>query len=180
MALKPPTSEELVEAMGAVLAYGEARRAFRGTQARLNTLLGGNDNKVGVCGEFWAKKFYLRRGYILTHVPPENNEAYDFECEKNGSLIRVSVKVVSDESRNGRQLPLRESRKWDELLIVLLCERMLPHTFGRATREQFDAARAANIIGVTPGVSRSWCGPRGWMSQFGEVISVDGDFFGVP
>jgi hypothetical protein len=140
-------------------------------------LLAGNDNKVGVCGEFWAKLFYLSRGYSLGEGLASNNEGHDFVCFIAGEPCRVSVKVVSDESKTGAQLPLKESENWDELLLVLLDEEMVPWKFGLVTRAQFNLAIEQKAIGKAPTVRRSWLGPKGWMERYGD--SFNGDFNGL-
>ena len=154
------------------LAYGGARKAFRDAQAQLPLLLCGNDNKVGIAGEFWAKSHYVGLGYRISETPHSSNEGYDFACSKDGRVIRVSVKVVSDESKTGRQLRLKESERWDELLLVRLDEHLRPYLIGRATRAHFDQAVADGKIGRRPFVSKYWAGLKGWMSVYGEVTRI--------
>src|SRR2546426_990101 len=114
--LPDPSEEDIRRAQVAVRSYGKARICFRRAQGSLPVLLQGNDNKVGVCGEFWAKKFYIERGFRIVEVPGRNNEGYDFKCARNGREVRVSVKVISKESKGGRQLRLKQSNRWDELM----------------------------------------------------------------
>jgi hypothetical protein len=167
-----PVKDDWGAAVEAVRAYGSSRRAFRAAQEKLGLLLAGNDNKVGVCGEFWAKWYYHQHGYQITEVPRSNNEGYDFRCARDQAAIRVSVKVVSDESKGGRQLRLKRSANWDVLVLVLLDESLCPYHIGIATRSEFDAARSAGAIGPEPFVSRSWVGTKGWMSQYGKVEKI--------
>lgn len=164
-----PGIMDWAEAVAAVRAYGRARMRFRRAQETFPRLLGGNDNKVGVCGEFWAKKLYSDQGCEIAEVPASNNEGYDFSCRRAGKLIRVSVKVVSDESRSGRQLRLKSSLRWDELLYVLLGCDMAPYRFGLVTRTQFARAVRAGAVSATPVISRSHCNPKGWLPQYGRV-----------
>lgn len=152
-----------------VAAYGKARRAFRKAQEEMPDLLGGNDNKVGVCGEFWAKKYYAGRGYVISEVPASNNEGYDFRCRRGHKALRVSVKVVTKESRTGRQLRLKRSEKWDELCMVLLDEDLSPYCHGRATRAQFNRAVREKAISSSPHISRSSCNQKGWIATYGTV-----------
>jgi len=170
--VEQPTVEAWKEAAEAVRAYGHSRRSFQTTQAKHPILLGGNDNKVGVCGEFWAKWYYHRKGYQITEVPCSNTEGYDFRCKHGQEEIRISVKVVSDENKNGRQLQLKDSPNWDELVLVLLDDLMYPYRMGIATREQFNQAKRNKVIGSRPSVSRSWVAKRGWMSRYGKVEEV--------
>ena len=165
-------SEDWRKARAVVSAYGEARKRFREAQRQLPNLLEGNDNKVGVCGEFWAKWFYHKQGYAITEVPPSNNPGYDFRCSKGNSSVRVSVKVVSDESATGRQMRLKTSSFWDEIALVLLSEEMQAYRIGVATRQQFEKAKADGVIGSQPFASRSWVGPKGWMVRYGVVTDL--------
>ena len=123
-------------AKAAIEAYGKARKRFRKTQKELPALLGGNDNKVGICGEFWAKWFYDSQGYTITEVPRSNNPGYDFRCAKGKSRGARSVKVVSDESSAGRQAAMRLKRvpaEWDEIALVLLDTEMQAYCIGVAS-----------------------------------------------
>ena len=165
-------SEDWKKALAAMKAYGKARKRFRKAQGQLPNLLKGNDNKVGVCGEFWAKWFYHKRGYSITEVPPSNNPGYDFCCSKGKSSVRVSVKVVSDESSTGRQSAMRLKEapaEWDEIALVLLNEGMQAYCIGVVSRRQFEKARADGAIGSKPSASRSWVWPKGWMATYGIV-----------
>lgn len=170
--LPKPTKEDWDRAIQAVRSYGEARKHFRREQESLPVLLMGNDNKVGVCGEFWAKKFYVDHGYEITEVPLSNNEGYDFTCAKAGQKVRVSVKVISQESKTGRQLRLKESEKWDELLMILLNEELVPYCFGLVSRSQFNQAVYDGAIGKAPFMNRSACNRGGWISRYGKVEKV--------
>ena len=165
-------SEDWQRGMAAVKAYGEARKRFRKAQEELPSVLQGNDNKVGACGEFWAKWYYHTRGYVITEVPPSNNPGYDFRCSSGKSEVRVSVKVVSDESSTGRQMRLKTSSSWDEIVLVLLSEEMRAYRIGIATRQQFEKAKDGGIIGSQPFASRSWVGRKGWMARYGIVIDL--------
>jgi hypothetical protein len=155
----------------AVVKYGKARRAFRKAQHVLGHcgLLAGNDNKVGVAGEFWTKKFYHQDGWRITSIEPSNNEGFDFRCAKGTRRLRVSVKVISDESKKGRQVRLKAAATWDEIFVLLLDDDLLPYRNGRATRMQFETAKTAGKIGNRPTVSRSWLGEKGWITQYGET-----------
>jgi len=159
------------KAEAAVRAYGRARRRFCKCQLDLERtkLLSGNDNKVGVAGEFWAKMLYHRRGWSLVSVPRPNNAGFDFSCSRRGSTVRVSVKVISDESKKGRQLPLKPDGPWDALCVMLLKTSLEPYRYGMATRRQFNRAQKQGVIGRKPTVSRSWLGPKGWITEYGEV-----------
>jgi len=167
-----PVTDDWGAAAEAVRAYGSSRRAFRTAQERLGLLPAGNDNKVGVCGEFWAKWYYHHKGYQITEVPRSNSEGYDFRCKRDQAEVRISVKVVSDESKGGRQLQLKDSPNWDRLVLVLLDEALYPYRMGIATREQFNEAKRSKAIGSQPFVSRSWVGKRGWMSRYGKVEEI--------
>ncbi len=78
-------SQEWEKAEKAILTYGRARLHFRKAEKELPALLGGNDNKVGIAGEYWAKRHYHSKGYRLTEVPASNNPGYDFRCRKGRS-----------------------------------------------------------------------------------------------
>jgi hypothetical protein len=166
--IKPGDWEEAREA---ILAYGKARKEFCQAQSRLRAsgLLSGNDNKVGVAGEFWAKQFYEQQGYELASIEVSNNEGFDFRCRQAGKEIKVSVKVISDESKSGRQMPLKTKGRWDELFVLLLTDQLRPYRCGRVPRKEFERARTSGAIGSKPKVSRSWLGKKGWISQYGKV-----------
>lgn len=164
-----PTPQDWETARDAIRRYAQARLAFRHEQEKSPILLCGNDNKVGIAGEFWAKEHYWRKGYRNIEVQNASNEGFDFKCSKDGRTIRVSVKVVSKESKTGRQLPLRESQRWDELVLVLLDDDLAPYRIGIVTREQFEQAKAAGAVGQEPYVSRSWLGDKGWMTKYGTT-----------
>jgi hypothetical protein len=167
-----PTANEIGRAIAAVHDYGAARCRFRDAQENLSLLLAGNDNKVGVIGEFWSKLFYIEQGYVLGDPLPSNEKSYDFKCTKDGQLTRVSVKVVSDESKTGAQLPLKVPHLWDELVLILLSVEMKPYRIGRATQQDFASAVAAGKTSNTPTVRRSWLGEKGWMSNFATTYTV--------
>ncbi|MBI4026957.1 MAG: hypothetical protein HY360_18370 [Verrucomicrobia bacterium] len=164
-------STDWKEAETAVRAYGKARKVFCDAQARLaaSGLLSGNDNKVGVAGEFWAKIFYHQEGWKLTSIEPSNNAGFDFRCQRNESEIKVSVKAISDESTSGKQVPLRPNSDWDELLVILLTSELIPYRYGRASRQQFECAHKKSAIGSKPTVSRFWLGKKGWLKKYGTV-----------
>jgi hypothetical protein len=159
-------------AIQSIHAYGMARKEFRAKQESLPLLLGGNDNKVGVSGEFWAKKYYVDRGYEITEVPNSNNEGYDFKCASGEQQLRISVKVITKESKTGRQLRLKKSNQWDELLMVLLTEELSPYCFGRVTRSQFRQAINDKKIGEQPFMDRRNCNDRGWINRYGQVQKI--------
>src|SRR5262245_61238483 len=106
----------------AILEYGSARDLFCQTAKRLQPsgLLFGNYNFVGIAGEYWAKRYYISKGWHISEIFASNNAGHDFRCERAKESICVSVKVVSDFSERGRQLPIKSSAKWDELCVVLL------------------------------------------------------------
>lgn len=166
-----PAKDEWIAAEVAIRAYGRARQHFYKAQDALekSKLLSGNDNKVGIAGEFWAKMLFHREGWTLVSVPYSNNEGFDFSCSRRGSAIRVSVKVISDESVKGRQLPLKSGAPWDVLCVLLLKTSLTPYRYGIAKRSQFKLAQRKGIIGCKPTVSRSWLNPKGWISRYGEV-----------
>ena len=170
--LHKPTNADWTSAKQAIKDYGAARKKFRAAQERLRHcgLLQGNDNKVGAAGEFWAIQYYCSKGYRIVEVPCSNNAGYDFRCRKGSECdLRVSVKVVTDESVKGTQLPLKKSNMWDVLFVVLLSEKLLPYRRGFATRRDFERARRAKAIGETPQIARRSLNPRGWIGTYGEV-----------
>lgn len=159
------------EAEAAVRAYGCARKAFRAEEIRLKLsgLLSGNDNKVGIAGEFWAKKLYSNGGWKIVEVFPSNNEGCDFSCRRGRILNLVSVKVISDESKKGRQMSVKAGSTWDELCLLLLDDGLIPYRYGLASKDQYRKAQQDKAIGPAPNVARTWVGPKGWMSRYGEV-----------
>jgi len=163
------------KAKSAVLAYGKARNVFRMKQECLQRsgLLNGNDNKVGVAGEFWAKVLYHRLGYRLTSIEPSNNKDFDFCCRHDRRELKISVKVISDESKAGKQMRLHTSAEWDELLVLLLTEELKPYRYGRVTQEQFQQAKKDEAICEQPKVSRSWLEHKGWITRYGKVQNWD-------
>lgn len=167
---RKPTQKEWRSAEEAIKDYGAARTKFRRAQKDLVScgLLHGSDNKVGAAGEFWAIRYYCAKGYIITEIPRSNNAGYDFRCRKPDSrVLRVSVKVVTDESKNGTQLPLKKSTRWDVLFVVLLTEGLLPYKRGIATRRQFQRAIRERAIGETPTIARRSVRAKGWITRYG-------------
>lgn len=79
--------------------------------------------------------------------------------------MRVSVKIISDESKKGRQLPLKPDATWDLLCVLLLKTNLTPYRFGIVSRAQYKNAQKKNLIGNKPVVSRSWLSPKGWISR---------------
>ncbi|MFM9865602.1 MAG: hypothetical protein ACKVRO_18575 [Micropepsaceae bacterium] len=163
-------SPELVsEARAAIVQYADARRRFRAVQERLKAagLLVGNDNKVGVIGEFWAIQDYRARGFRLQRVPPHtNNAGFDFVVSKVDVPIKVSVKAITAENSRGKTSLVHANGDWDELCIVQMDEILEPVRFGCATKEQFllrfgDAAaqRPANVRWLDQGWMSVW--PKG-------------------
>jgi hypothetical protein len=159
------------DAEKAILEYGKARLRFREAQHRLEPckLLSGNDNKVGIAGEFWAKRLFKDRGWLLDEVPSGNNPGYDLIIRKGSRRRHVSVKAVSDESKSGKQVQMRANARWDFLLLVLLSDTLQPYRYGLVTRHQYKAAIKAGSVGRQPRVSRSWLGDGGWLYKYGEV-----------
>jgi hypothetical protein len=149
-------SPELVsEARAAIVQYASARRRFRAVQERLRAagLLVGNDNKVGVIGEFWAIQDYRARGYRLQRIPTHtNNAGFDFIVTKMSESIRVSVKAITAENSKGTTTLVHSDGDWDELCVVQLDADLHPVRFGCATKAQFcgrfgeaGAKRQANV-----------------------------------
>jgi len=156
-----------------VLDYGRARQAFRKEQECQKKLLHGNDNKVGIAGEYWAMRYYHERlkRELKDRPSSSSHPGYDFRCAKGNRNVRVSVKSVSKENKKGRTVRLGAPEQWDELLLVILDYDLRPLRFGRATKPQYERAVANCRIGKNPYVSESWVNPKGWMSrgQYGTV-----------
>jgi hypothetical protein len=160
------SESDIAAAAKAVCHYGVARKKFRDEQSRLSAskLLAGNDNKVGVAGEFWAKLLYHRLGFEILSVPAANNYAYDFCCKKGARKIRVSVKSITEENKSGRQLPLKVS-DWDEFCLVLMCDQLKPTYVGAATKDEFKKAVNDKIVrSEKSGVSRTWS-KQNWLKK---------------
>ena len=131
-----------IDAVRAIREYGTARARFRRVQDELKEarLLVGNDNKVGIAGEYWALRFYRSRGYELDSLPRfTNNADFDFIVKKSGRRAHVSVKTITDENRRGTTTLVRGGGKWDELCLVILTEDLMPKEFGVATKREFRA-----------------------------------------
>jgi hypothetical protein len=153
----------VARAKKAIRAYGHARRRFRQVQDELKEahLLVGNDNKVGVAGEFWAILYYEHLGYSLHEIPARtNNEDFDFKVSKKSRKpLRISVKSITTENAHGKTTLVRSSGDWDQLCIVLLDENLAPTRFGIATRKQFGDRFARK----TRAANRRWLN-QGWMA----------------
>lgn len=171
---RKPTDFEWRLAEEAIRAYAEGREKFRNAQVGLKDfgLLQGHDNKIGIIGEYEAIKHYLGSGWKLVDVPRGNNPGYDLEFAQAQKRLRVSVKVVSDESEKGKQLPLKPNSDWDELILILLRKNLRPYRLGVATRQQFTQAQQEGDIGSKPVVSRTWLNPKGWLRRYGHVIEI--------
>jgi hypothetical protein len=174
--MKPTITEsDVVLAERAILEYGSARDLFCQTadRLRLSGLLFGNDNFVGIAGEYWAKRFYMTQGWHISEIFASNNAGHDFRCEKAGQSVCVSVKIVSDFSKRGKQLPIKASAKWDHLCMILLTNALVPYAIGTAEFEDLEEARRrGKIRSASPVVSRSWLGPKGWLTNFGSIRHI--------
>jgi len=174
--IKPAIPDrDIAVAEKAILEYGVSRDLFCQAAKQLlpSGLLFGNDNFVGIAGEYWAKRFYICRGWSISEIFASNNAGHDFRCERAGESICVSVKVVSDFSERGKQLPIKSSAKWDQLCTVLLTNSLVPYAVGTADFEQLEEARRhGKIRSASPVVSRSWLGSKGWVTKFGSVSHI--------
>lgn len=165
-------SQDWKKAEKAILAYGRARFRFRKMEEQLPVLLGGNDNKVGIAGEYWAKFYYHRKGYRLTKVFPSNNPGYDFTCRKDNHTIRVTVRAISKENKRGYSIRLPHFNHWNELCIILLGDNLKPYRMGRCTSTQFKQAfqdKRLTAKDQQPVLHRSSLNSKGWISDYGEV-----------
>jgi hypothetical protein len=163
-------------ASSAIQSYGRARMRFHRAERKLREtkLLAGNDNKVGIAGEFWAKWHYSTLGAKILQVMPPSNEGYDFVCERGARRVRVSVKVISAENKRGRQLRFKSDGSWDEICLVLLDVDLTPTRIGTATRREFlKAQRARENSSPNPIVTKFWLGPNGWLSRTGGAIDYE-------
>ncbi|NJO34811.1 MAG: hypothetical protein HC869_18525 [Rhodospirillales bacterium] len=159
-------------ASSAIQNHGRARQRFHKAEKQLEKtkLLAGNDNKVGIAGEFWAKWHYCRLGAQIIEVMPPSNEGYDFVCRRGSRRVRISVKVISAENKRGRQLRLKSRGTWDEICLVLLNTDLTPSRIGVAGRNDFlKAQKARKNLSVDPIVTKFWLGPKGWLTQHGQT-----------
>ena|SRR5688572_9042591 len=168
--------EDWKTASSAIQSYGRARMRFHRAEKKLREtkLLTGNDNKVGIAGEFWAKWHYCTLGAKILQVMPPSNEGYDFVCKRGARRVRVSVKVISAENKRGRQLRFKSNGTWDEICLVLLDVDLIPTRIGTATRREFlKAQRARENSSPNPIVTKFWLGPNGWLSRAGRAIDYE-------
>lgn len=135
----------------------------------------GNDNKVGICGEFWAKYIFCNlKGYELCEVPPSNNKGYDFSCKKDGQELKVSVKVITDENQRGRSCRLQVGYPWDVVLIIHLKDDLMPLRYGLFSRQEFEKAKQAKVLtSDQPMIHLRWLGKNGWINKYGKVESFN-------
>lgn len=167
------TDQEWDDGWEAIEEYAKGRLKFCEAQKRQQKLLHGNDNKVGIIGEYWAMRYYqecLKR--VLEDRPgSSSNPGYDFRYREGSKEFRVTVKSVSMENEKGRTVRLADPEHWDELLLVTLDYDLRPLKFGRATKPQYNRVVADGRIGKNPYASRSWVNPKGWMSreEYGTV-----------
>lgn len=165
-------SQDWKKAERAILTYGRARFRFRKAEKELLALLCGNDNKVGIAGEYWAKRHYHRKGHRLTEVFASNNPGHDFKCQKGRRTIRVTVRAISNENKRGCSIRLPSVKHWDELCVILLGDDLRPYRTGRCTAEQFRRAfqeRRLTSKDQRPKLHRSALNENGWISDYGEV-----------
>jgi len=160
----------MAEAEAAIRAYGEARVNFPRVQDRLSAsrLLFGNDNKVGIAGEFWALRLYLSRGFALHPVPIHgNNPSYDFIAMHPVTGVKhVQVKAISAENKLGLTSFVKVGRHWDELCIVQMNEHLSPERFGIADKKAF--ADRCKVRSGQMRADKRWL-DEGWM----EVITAN-------
>ncbi|HEV2652314.1 MAG TPA: hypothetical protein VGU69_13715 [Rhizomicrobium sp.] len=155
----PELDEKIVaHAKKAIAEYGSARTKFRAIQDELKEagLLVGNDNKVGIAGEFWAFLFYHRRGYQFDGLPRHtNNKDFDFAfLDPQGNHLRISVKSITAENSRGTTTRVSVDGSWDELCIVQMSALLSPERIGTVSKakfsERFRARKSA------PATNRKW------------------------
>lgn len=154
--------------------YAKAWKAFRDEQDRQPKLLTGNDNKVGIAGEYWAMRYYQQRlGRMLKDRPKSrSNEGYDFRYAAGRRPVKVSVKSLSSENKYRKTVQMKKSELWGELVLVSLDDNLRPTRIGRITRAQFRQAvngTKTRAISETPVMSERCMNAKGWMNIYGKV-----------
>ena len=172
--LRHITDREWRQARRAIGAYAKARKAFRNEQDCQPKLLTGNDNKVGIAGEYWVMRYYQERlGRALKDRPgSRSNEGYDFRYVDGKRCVKVSVKSLSSENKYRRTVQMKKSKLWDELALVLLDDNLHPMRIGWIPRAQFNqAVRGTRKLKIseTPVMSERCMNEKGWMSIYGRV-----------
>ena len=164
IALGHITREEWRQARQAIGAYAKARKTFRECQRSQPKLLFGNDNKVGIAGEYEAMRYYqcVLRRHLVDRPARSNNTGYDFRYSSGTQPIAVSVKTVTRENKKGKTMPLKGD-SWDELCVVLLDCNLKPYRIAVATQSDFEKAVDGKKVRRHEPVSRDWLEKGGWL-----------------
>ena len=146
--------------------YIKARIKFYKMQGIHPDYLKGNDNVIGVIGEYYAMLYLEFQGRNPVKVENRNQKGYDLYCEKE----RISVKVITAENKT--QMTSRIKDEWDELVLIILDENYKPKKIGYLMRKDYKKARIDNPkLSKEPYAKATMLGKRGVIGKYGEVIN---------
>ncbi len=117
-------------------AYLLARRRFKDATHKEHPLRG-NDNIVGIIGEFVAVQFLEKEFKRKSVKRNENPVEKGYDIVADGK--KVSVKTITAENASGRTTPIKEP--WDELVLVELGENSRVLRIGYTTYKEFEHFR---------------------------------------
>ena len=146
--------------------YIKARIKFYQMQETHPNYLKGNDNVIGVIGEYYAMLYLEFQGRNPVKVENRNQKGYDLYCEKK----KISVKVITAENKGQKTGKIKD--EWDELVLIILNENYKPKKIGCLMRKDYKKARIDNPkLSKEPYAKASMLGKKGVIGIYGKVIN---------
>ncbi len=146
--------------------YLSARVRFIQVQEKYDEYLKGNDNKVGVIGEYYAFLYLENQGRDVKKVESKSQEGFDLESDGK----RISVKIITRENSSGKTTKLKKG--WDEFILLILDEDYSVNSIGHININQMRTAIRENKgWSETPVVKRSMINNTGLIGKYGKVES---------
>ncbi len=111
--------------------YADIRKKFEKRKEKHPRYLKGNDNYVGITGEYWATIFLEQEyesaiKYFLDEKEEERHcnsqEWFDFELDhgENSKKELISVKAISSENKKGRSGIIKYFSRGEDILSVII------------------------------------------------------------
>lgn len=149
-----------------IKAYIAVRKDFIALSRKHPEFLYGNDNIVGIIGEYIAIRYLESKGVSAEKAKLRNERGYDLIA---GDGSKISVKVITQENQNGATTRLKDP--WDEVILIELGEDYKVYRLGHLKREGFEKAINQRITSSrNPLARRSMLGKKGLFGRCGEVI----------
>ncbi len=147
--------------------YIKARIKFYKMQVAYPEYLKGNDNVIGVIGEYYAMLYLESQGRTPIKVDHRSQKGYDLYCEKR----KISVKVITAENKGQKTGKIKN--EWDELVLIILDENYKPKKIGHLMSKDYKKARIDNPqLSKEPYAKTSMLGKKGVIGIYGKVIDI--------